>query len=829
MMYIGVFLLSAATLVLEIALTRLFSLTQWYHFAFMAIAVALLGFGASGSFLAVAGPGRGLRRITVAALGFAVTSCLLYPATNAIPFDAYRLLMDRVQFVWLSLYILVLAAPFFCSGFALGALLSIYPERTGLLYGANLAGSGTGCLLALVALPATGGGGTPFLVAAMGVLATATFAYHPGGAPPLPRSPRRHEGRKAHGLSLCLGVLVVVDAAMLYLALRPPAAFSVRLSPYKALSIVSSFQGSRHVLSRWNAFSRVDLVEGPAVRSAPGLSLTFKGQVPAQPGLTVDGDNLHTVPSTPPDSAPAAYAGFLPSAIPFALRPGARALVLQAGTGLDVLVALRHQAASVTAVEANPLVIAVARESGAASIYDDRRVAVVTDSGRSFLARCAEHFDVIVVSLAESFRAVTSGDFSLSENYLYTVEAFAAYYEHLAPGGLLVVTRWAQWPPSEDLRAANLAAAALRKAGVADLASHIAAYRSFQTVTLLVQRGPFSNEDIAALRRLWEQMNYDPVYYPGMRADEANRFVVLPDTRHFEAYRALLTGASLPEQPFDISPSADDRPFFFHFFRWSQVRTIVGNLGKSWQPFGGAGYLVLVVLLVVAVLTSGVLILLPLLLRRGLRTMRRATSSAPARLAYFGLLGLGFLFVEIPMVQRYILFLGRPVYAMAIVLCALLVASGVGSLVSARLGQRGHWVLLAVACLAVVYPSLLDALFGMTLGASFALRLGVAAVSLAPLGLLLGIPFPWGLRFLVAEGGTQPAGGASGLIPWAWAINGCASVISSVLAAIVAVSWGYAWVLAGAAAAYALAWASVTITQMGLAQAIRPSASVTRR
>jgi len=774
-MLIGVFLLSAATLALEIALTRVFSLTQWYHFAFMAVDLALLGFGASGSLLAAIGPGDGRRRGRRAAGGFVLSALLVHPACNLIPFDAYRLAIEPAQVAYLLLYVVALSLPFLCCGLALAALLASFPRRTGAIYGANLLGSGAGCLLALALLPATSDGGLPFIVAALGMLALTAFAW---------------QERRKPLLTAAGGLAALLLAAA---ALQPPALFTVRLSPYKALSIVSAFRDSRHVLSLYNAFSRVDVVEGPAVRSAPGLSLAFAGEAPAQPGVTVDGDGLRTIPTAAPAAAESAYADYLPVSVPLRLRPAARVLVLQAGPGQDVLAAWRSGAHSVTAVEANPLVVQAARAMGA-GVYD-APTRVLTDNGRAYLARSAEQFDVIIVGLAESHRAVTAGDFSLSESYVYTVEAFAAFYEHLAPGGLLVVTRWAQSPPSEDVRVAALAAAALRRVGDAQPDRCVAAYRSLQTLTLLLRRGPFTAGELAGLRDVWRALSYDAVYFPGMTADEANQFVVLPDTLHHDTFAALLRGGPLPPQSFDISPTTDDRPFFFHFFNWSQTGAVLRNMGKAWQPFGGAGFLALAALLAVAVVASAVLIVAPLLLRR----RRIEHSRAAGRwLVYVALLGIGFLFVEIPLIQRYILFLGQPVYATAIVISSLLTASGAGSLVSARLGARGSAAVLVAAGLALAYPSLLGVLFAAAMALPFTLRLAVAVISLAPLGFVLGMPFPWGLRCMEE---TSP-----GLAPWAWAVNGCASVIASVLAPMLALSAGFSAVLTAAALAYAAAW-----------------------
>jgi hypothetical protein len=246
-------------------------------------------------------------------------------------------------------------------------------------------------------------------------------------------------------------------------------------------------------------------------------------------------------------------------------------------------------------------------------------------------------------------------------------------------------------------------------------------------------------------------------------------------------------------QPYKVRPPTDDRPFFFHFFRWSQTQAVLQQLGRTWQPWGGSGYLVLIALLAVSVVASGALIALPLAAGRRRGTVKGLRGRV---LAYFGLLGLGFLFVEIPLMQRFILFLGQPIYAFAAVIAALLFFSGLGSLAAPWLNPRQTLPLLAAAIL--FYPLLLPVLFQALLGAPLAVRLAATVVSLAPLGVLMGTPFPGGLAWL----GRQ----APGLVPWAWAVNGCASVLASVLAALIALSAGFSWVLVGAAAAYGGAW-----------------------
>jgi len=774
--------LSAATLAFEITLTRLFSVTQWYHFAFLAVSVALLGYGASGTALSLIPRWSRLpaaRRAAAFAALFAASVLGAYFSLNYLPFDSYRIAWERSQLLYLLLYYLALTVPFFFSGLVTGMLLAAHIRRAARLYAANLAGSAVGALVPLLVLAHVGEGAV-LLIAALGLFAA--FAFLLQRLPTEPSTALGSPALLARGALLCGGAILVVLSVYL------PAPFQLRLSPYKALSQVLLFPDAEVTWREWNAFSRVDRVRSSSVRSAPGLSLTYPGRLPQQDGLLVDGDDLSPVVTAGADQD---YLGYLPVALPYRLRPGARALILEPKGGQAVLVALREGARSVVAVESNPLLV-----EAAGGAYLDARVEVVHEEGRHYARRSEEMFDAIHLALGDGYRPVTSGAFSLGERYDLTVEAFEDYMRRLQPNGLLVVERWMQLPPSELLRAGAIAVEAQRRAGVEDPAARLVVLRDWQVGLILVKNGAYTGEELATIREFSRARGLDLVALPGLAESEANRFNVLEDPVYYRAFRQLLAdpAAAYAAQSYDIVPPTDDRPFFFHFFRWGQTRAVLQQLGRVWLPWGGSGYLVLVALLLVATLTSGVLILLPL----AFSGKSEGGSKGPRgrTLAYFGLLGLGFLFVEIPLMQRFILFLGQPVYAFAGVAASLLFFSGLGSLAAPRLSARRTLPFLAAAIL--LYPLGLSLLFDALLGAPLGLRLLATALTLAPLGFLMGIPFPAGLAWLQER--------APGMIPWAWAVNGCLSVLASVLAAMIALSAGFSWVLAAGALAYAGAW-----------------------
>ncbi len=794
-LYVAVFWVSAATLFFELTLTRLFSVTQWYHFAFMSVSVALLGFGASGTWLALGSPapsrepdmscrsprspGFALRRrLAVYAALFSTSILIAYLAMNYVPFDSYRVGWERGQLLYLLLYYSGLILPFFFAGSFIGLALAAWPARAGAVYAANLLGSALGSLATLLMIPLLGGVRAVFAASTMAMLAAFILMLR---------------GRAARVYSLLLVLLCG-------LLLRPPAWFALRISPYKALSTSLLFPAARVVFSDWNAFSRIDVVQSEGIHSAPGLSLSFAGELPKQLGLMVDGGNLSPITCIEaPDEW--LFLQHLTTALPFQLRPGANVLIVEPRAGLDIWTALQHGAASVVALESNSLVAQAVREQAddcGASPYNDPRVQSVFEEARSYLQRSTETFDVLVLSLADTYQPVISGAYGLSESYIYTVEAVAEYLEHLGDNGILVLTRWMQTPPSEELRACVLLAEALERAGVGDPSECVLALRSWSTATLLAKRTPFRSDEIARLKSFCAEHSFDPLYYPGMVASEANQFNLLSDTAHYDSFRSVLSGQGedfVRDYTYDVSPPSDDRPFFFHFFKWVQVPYILRSLGEAWLPFGGSGFLVLVVLLALAAILSFFFICMPLVVSRGFRSLSDSRN-LKLTLLYFTCLGLGFLFVEMPLLQQFILFLGQPAYAFALVLFSILFFSALGSSVAERVPLRFSLPVLVVAIFS--YPWLLPRLFASAIHWALPLRLAVSVLGLGPLGFLLGLPMPGGIRLLEER--------APQLIPWAWAINGCASVISSILAVMGAVTFGFSRVLAAGALAYLLAW-----------------------
>jgi len=855
-------IVSAAGLVLQISLTRVFAVGQWYHYAFLSVSLAFLGHGASGSLMTVWREKLGrvpLRdMLSAAASAFGLTTLLGYLAVNLIPFDSFRIVLEPVQLVYLALQYTALSLPFLCAGFVTGWAVSSMPECGGALYCSSLVGSGVGALVAPSCLSLVGEPGAILIVAVMGGAAGLLAALavpdnrriftadrvdldqsgkcsadHPGSdqtgttyptdfpssnrlpawatdepSPhpadsPRPSRPRlpveqiagvsRTRNPALRALSLLLSATVLVVSCC-FLIVRPDF-LEVRLSEYKGLSQVMRFPDARVEYQAVSSHSRVTAVSTSLIHEAPGLSYMYTGRIPPQIGLFVDGESV--MPVTIAGMQEAEFAAHLLTAVGAVVQSPESALVVNPKGGMDLLTLRALGVSDLTAVEGNPLVaeavLSVVKDSPAEALFAG--VDLHATQPRSFLSRIGRKYDLIQISLSDSFSAVTAGMYSLHEDYLYTVEGIAASLDRLEDGGMLQVSRWIQVPPSESVRLWSTVLEAVESRGGLTSWS-LAAVRTWRLLTVLVKHGEFTPVELDRLREFASENRFDLVYYPGMDRSEANRYSRFPEPIYYDFFTRLLTGERdeiLSTYTYDIRPATDDRPFFFHFFRWSQIPSTIANLGKQWQPFGGGGFLIVLVYLVVALLASLAFILLPLL------PLKRKPSSLSLKrrwpsLMYFILLGLAFQFVEVPLMQKFILFLDHPTQAFSIVLGGMLVFTGIGSSLSSRVPASRRPLLVAATGLVVLfYPKVLTLLMRGFLDASIGVRCAISLISLAPLT-LMGMPFPLGIGVISRSSAEA--------VPWAFAANGSASVIASILSALISLGLGFSAVLLSGGIAY---------------------------
>jgi Spermine/spermidine synthase domain len=793
--YTGIFLLSLATLLLELALTRVLSVANWYHFGFLVVSTALLGFGASGVTLSL---WTKLREeipldhaLALLALLFGLITLASFWLMQRIPFNPFRLLLDRSQLAYTLLYYLALAAPFFCSGLAIALLLTRGGKEVNRIYAADLLGAGLGCAAVCGVMPAFGGSGTVVVAAMFGMLAALAF-----------------NSFRLSKLTLFGGVAAM---GMLALAFVAEQALPIRVIPKKRDHPLLPV-GRSPIYTKWNGFSRIDVYDAPALDEArpdPGFFSIIIDAGAAGTGMDDLSMGVRNYLAHAPDYHPAglAYVG----------KDHPKVLIIGSGAGREVLEGLYFGASSITAVEINPIItdiVAKRMREHWGGLFEQPEVRLVTEDGRSFVRRSKEKYDAIISVNTMSSAALASGALALSETYLLTTEAFEDYWNHLTPNGTFLATGY----HIDKLTATTREL--FDRLGLGSPADHVFAFRGmgapFGRVRLmpgfLLQKSPLRPDEVDIMAKR-----------VGIGRNEHSGDTGQPEIYYspFEAprdqYQTLLAG--LLKSPDlariyasnadDLHPATDDKPFFQHRERWSNLslsfRRVLGGGGRFIKRENGpVAEVALAVLLIQSVVVAGVMILLPLVRfnRQGSRASRRW-----AFLTYFACLGLGFILIEIVLLQRFLLFLGQPIYSFSVVLASLLIFTGAGSYLSSSIQNASShtlsWFLLAVVgailFVLVVTPHVLS----LALGLALPLRVGVAVLLIAPLGVLLGVPFPIGLRVIGKE--------ASSLVPWAWAVNSFFTVIGSAGAVILGMILGFTAVFIIAAASYAVALIAIRI------------------
>jgi hypothetical protein len=737
------------------------------------------------------------RLYKLAANGFAISVILAYLIVNLIPFDSYSIAWDSRQLVYFLLYYLSLTFPFIFVGLGIGGALAVFREQNHQVYASNLAGSAFGVLLAPLLMWFAGVPGAFLASIALGLSAAMEWNRRP---PTIAQQVNR---------TVIIGISVIF-ILLGWFNLNHTAPLGMTISPYKGLAQALRIPGSRVLYQRWNEISRIDVVAGGATRVLPGLSYTFPDRPPEQLGLSIDGDSLQPISLVDPEQFDAA--AFLPEAAAFLIRPEAGTLVLEPGGGLGVIQTLASGSGRVTAVSNNPLLAgSIEATADRFNVFEHPRVSLVIAPPRQYLHTQGESFDIVYLPLTESFKPVASGAYSLTETYLYTIEGFEDILAKLSPKGLFVATRWLQTPPSEEVKLVATALDALENYGIDHPSEKIVSYRGIQTLTLIVQSDGWSATELARIRQFCEALKYDLVWAPDISEKDVNRFNRLPSDDYFKAIDQLVKSNDrelfYDEFTYAINPATDNRPFFSNFFKLRQTPEVLETIGHVWQPFGGSGYLVILALLVLVLGLSSILIGMPYLVR-----VKRGNPDRPATLherdqirfankfrviLYFSSIGLAYLLIEIPLIQRGILSFGHSTYSFTLVVLVLLLTSSVGSLFSRKYKFSHKWGMASLVGIALITTVISGRLAEITLGWNVLPKALLTGIMLCPLGLLIGIPFPAGLNHLV---GNDPV-----LVSWAWAINGCASVVASVLAAILVLTYGFDLVLGIGTGFYALA------------------------
>ena len=728
------------TLLLELSLTRLFSVIFYYHFAFLAISIALFGLGLGGVFSYLVAGWKGKLFGKLGALS-AINSLLVMLALAVILAQG-----DHPSNWDLALIYFTTALPFVCAGAIVSLAISETIVRVNRVYFFDLLGAAAGCFVLIAMLTLVGGIGT-VLGAAVTYAAAAAVWYSLAGSP----------GARARSVVLGLAI----------------AAFLVFNSRHEVLAIrhAKGQPVANEVFRQWNSFSRVAVV-----RHTEG-----------DHAIVIDGDAATGIFSYDLEHLSADQHRELRDqgpALPYAIRPGARTLIIGPGGGWDVARALASGSRDVTAVEINPIIAETIMRQKLRSLSRDLYwrpgVHVFAEEGRGFIRRSSERYQVIQATLVDTWAATAAGAFALSENNLYTTDAFREYLAHLTPDGLLAITRWGFDPPRESLRLISLAMDALAQLGEREAWSHIIVSRQGDPRgygaldTVLVARRSFSSDDIARARAAFAAGIQYPVYYPG--CDLKTHFRDLLLSPNPADYQRTYT--------FDITPVSDNRPFFFYTVQPRDLWSFVTSAGADTADRKVNKAVPLLFGLMAVSLGATLLVLLapPLVLGTRLPGHRGVRGF----LLYFLFIGAGYILIEVALIQKFVLFLGHPTYALTVVIFSMLVSSGIGSAASRRLIGRDEGRLIKVLGAAVVLVAVLAAAAGSLLTALVGLpvpvKMAISVALIGPLGFVMGMPFPIGLKRL--EEWHAPS------VRWAWSLNAASSVLGSVGALVCAIYLG---------------------------------------
>ena len=797
---LAIALISAAVIAYEVLLMALFSLIQWHHFAYLVVSVALLGFGASGSFLVFARAGLRHRFRDFGASQaclFALAAIVCFALAQRLSFNPEELIWDRGHWLRLALVILLLSLPFFFAANLIGLALIEFRQNLSRIYAADLIGAGTGAAAIVLLLYQITPDAALRAIALLGLAAGGVLWVECGGR----RAP----------------VMAALVLAALVLYGLPASWTDTRVSPYKEMSQVLQLPGTRVVEQRYSPFGMLSVVESKTIpfRHAPGMSLNARSEPPPQLGLFTNAGAMAAITQFDGGRARLAYLDDLPSALPYHLQAPGEVLILGAGGGADILQAYFHAAGQIDAVELDPLVIELVRgrfDEFSGGLLTRENVRIQIAEARGFLQRNDRRYDLIQVPLLDSFATAAAGVHGLNENYLYTVETLQLALSRLDDGGYLALTRWVRLPPRDGLKLFATAIAVLERDGVADAGQRLLMIRGLQTSTLVIKNGVVTAAEIERMKQFSSARAFDLVYYPGMPASEANRYNRLDRAYFHSGVRALLGAGReqfMRDYKFNLEPATDDRPFYFHFVKWSALAELIGLRHRGGSALLETGYLTLLVTLLLALGSSLLLILVPLI------WFRRESAPGVLRfgvcrvMLYFTALGLGFLLLEIAFLQKLILLLHHPLYTAALVLSSFLVAAGLGSArAQAHAGTLAarRKVTIAVTVILVlggIYLLALEPLIQSAASWPLAARIGLVIGLIAPLGFCMGMPFPLGLAAVSL--------GPPALTPWAWGLNGCASVISAVLATLLAIHFGFNAIILLALTCYAAAAATYPI------------------
>jgi hypothetical protein len=781
---IAVSILSAGIVTYEIQLMHFFAIEQWHHFAYMVISIALLGFGASGTLISIFRKWM-LQRIDfllpflMISSGLLMTLVIRTSRHEFFLFDSYTLFVDRSQFSKLLGTYFLFFLPFFSGALAIGLIFVKKVSSISTFYFADLLGSGMGGAMSIFLFWQYSPQEIPSLIAILPILA---------GVLIIKKKTR-----------LYLISYTLLSLSMVVYHLNEP--FDLLPSQFKSISYALNLPEAKIDHEINSPYGFVQVVSSPVQRYAPGLSLTYTGNVSSSPVIFNNGDWYSSIPPRSKKDT-SHILNYTTMALPYAFGVPKNVLLFNAGGGLEISHALFNGAEHITAIEPNATVISLLKNEYAFltdSLFYHPKVEIRVQTSRTFLNQTSKKYDIIQLPLIGAFGG-SVGLNALEEENLLTKEGFAEMWEKLSPNGMIVLSFWIDLPSKISLKSAAMISESLESFQIKEPLNHIAAIRSWGTITFIIKQKPLGKMEIDAVRVFCERYNFDPILLPEITAKERVQFNAMEDEVFFSSLEGMFSSQRekiIQEYDFNIQPATDNKPYFFQFLRWKKFPDLVKTKGEISSVFLELGYLITVVTFIQVIILALLFIILPLF-RLGLKGGNKSWV-----VIYFMALGFGYMFLEIVFIKYFVLYLGHPIYSAATVISVMLISSGIGSYYSSRYKTNQKTLLKItglITALILLYAFIIGIFLSSTVGLPNIMKILLSVIIIALPSFVMGMPFPIGLKIVDAIKKSN--------VPWAWGINGCISVISASLAAIIAVEMGFMAVMLFAALAYSIAFLS---------------------
>jgi len=763
--YWGIFFIALATLTWEILLTRIFSATMYYHFVFMSISLAMLGFGCSGVivflFPRYFSQERCSNHLAIFSSLFSITIILaivvylqINRAVTTASLSAFLILLKIFFFIFI---------PYLFSGLTITLALKHYSKKVAVLYCYDLVGAGIGCVFVIGMLFIYDGISLVLLTSFLAALSSILFSWNSS----------THWLRKISFSVAFVSFCFFFCNAYIYRFLK--------------INYVQGEPQTNIIFEKWNPINRVTVCNSEYL-GHKALNISYDSTAKAK---------MHAFNGNKKN---AEYLNDSPTSFYYQIRKDAEVLIIGVGGGQDVLSAYINGHKKITGIEINPTIVSlntqVYRDFNG-NLFSQPGINLLIDEGRSFVRHTKDTYDIIHLPNVDSGVASSSGAFAFVENTLYTVEAFKDYYAHLKKDGVLWISRWKAKEKNlflEDFRILTGIVTALEEVGVKNPERNIIMIEeqydsAWRQVFILVKKTPFQAEEITAIDELRKKLKLEWLHHPAQRMNNTlDDYLFSPDKQAF-----------ISQYPVRVDANTDNCPFFFNFLKpIHYVWKLPHQETHSTYPVFIFKSLFIIILLMVLTM-----IFLPLILFSRGSSVYHAVNFRGGYLLYFICLGLGFMLVELPLIQKFILFLGQPLYAIAVILSSLLIFSGIGSLLSGRFSQHETQnslctVIFALCVILTIYVYGLSNVFNIFLGTPALWRFIIAVLLIIPLGLLMGMAFPLGIRLLEQDGPS--------IIPWVWGVNGACSVMGSIIAWGLSLNFGYNFTLCTATAVYGCAF-----------------------